>query len=47
MELLYNKCYLNSNDLGVIFSEFGLSGISFLSLLIFGRAGTLLMGGVY
>ena len=26
-----------------LFSEFGLSGIFFLSFLIFGRAGTLLM----
>ena len=54
MALLYNKCYLNSNDLGVIFSECGLSGNLFFEFINFrpGRdfingRGLLIQGGDY
>ena len=40
MGLLYNKCYLNSNDLGVIiFQNLGCLVFVFLRLLIFGAPG--------
>ena len=48
MGLLYNQCYLNLNDLGVIsFHNFGCLVCCFLCLIIFGGPGTLLIGGVY
>ena len=51
MGLLHNKCYSNSNDLGVIIFQnvllLLLPGVLFLRLFIFGAPGTLLIGGVY
>ena len=51
MGLLYNKYYLNSNDLGVIIFQnllvSLLPGILFVAFINFRGPGTLLIGGVY
>ena len=55
MGFVYDKCYLNSNDLGVIFPpEFGLSGICIFECIDFrgprdfiNRRGLLIQGGDY